>query len=301
MSAILRGQSYINDLVAFNNNGNCPVSRFNGLLNDLFTIIPRKMTKVENMLAKDPEDYVRIIEKEQQLLDIMESRVKNGHKEIVEQEEKGNAKKRKKKNVLEEAGIDIKLCKKTETARIKRLLDRETKGISGKVYKVINKETQEAFDKYVKDNGISESDCHLYFHGTRNQNYWPVITSGLRLKPANNVSRAGHMFGYGLYFAPKAKKSCGYTSLQHAYWTGRIDGSRANDGKAMLAVFNVAMGKQYDMDEYSPEVSHWKEKDCKKAGYDSIYAHAGRSLRNDEAVVFNEAACTIAYLIELND
>ena len=31
------------------------------------------------------------------------------------------------------------------------------------------------------------------------------------------------MFGHGLYFAPRAKKSIGYTSLNGSYWSGGMD------------------------------------------------------------------------------
>lgn len=35
--------------------------------------------------------------------------------------------------------------------------------------------------------------------------------------------------------------------------------------------------------------------------FDSVYAHKGASLIHDEMIVYNEAACTIRYMIEVRN
>ena len=103
------------------------------------------------------------------------------------------------------------------------------------------------------------------------------------------------MFGHGHYFANVADKSVGYTSLNNSYW------AHGHENTSLLFVFRVAEGKAYNLDAYSPEVSRWKEVDCIKAGYNSVHAHAGKDLRRDEIIVYNDAACTIEYIIELKN
>ncbi len=44
------------------------------------------------------------------------------------------------------------------------------------------------------------------------------MTKGPLLRP-QGVIITGKAFGNGIYFAPRAKKSIGYSSLRGAYWT----------------------------------------------------------------------------------
>lgn len=49
--------------------------------------------------------------------------------------------------------------------------------------------------------------------------------------------------GYGLYFAPRARKSVGYTSLRGSYWAG----GHSNYG--FMALYEVVYGKPYDVSD----------------------------------------------------
>ena len=301
--AIRNAQKLINSLsdiytTSCNKNGiaDTTVYRFNRVLEELFVRIPRRMSDVDEFKAKTVRDFKEIIEREQRLLDVMSSRV-NSFTGDDDDDNASAATSTNGKTILDAVGLEIRRCDDKEKNMIKSHLDADTQRLFKDCYHVVNKRTREKFDNYVKTNKIK--NVRYYYHGSRNENYWSILKQGLKLRPSQRVTRAGAMFGYGLYFAPKAKKSCGYTSLPFAYWSNRTGSNQGSNHTAMLTVFKVAMGKKYDLQAYSPIVSKWNEKDCKKAGYDSVYAHAGVSLQNDEAIVYNEDACTISYLIEL--
>ncbi|MFR1480267.1 MAG: hypothetical protein ACLSB9_33645 [Hydrogeniiclostridium mannosilyticum] len=82
----------------------------------------------------------------------------------------------------------------------------------------------------------------LFWHGSRTENWWSILRTGLVLRPTNSVIN-GKMFGYGLYFAPRARKSVGYTSLRGSYWAG----GHSNYG--FMALYEVVYGKPYDVSD----------------------------------------------------
>ena len=54
------------------------------------------------------------------------------------------------------------------------------------------------------------------WHGSKNENWLNILGTGLKLNP--NATITGKMFGKGIYFAPSATKSAGYTSMTGSYW-----------------------------------------------------------------------------------
>ena len=150
-----------------------------------------------------------------------------------------------------------------------------------------NKKTDERFYQYMKDNAYSEKDIHYLYHGSRNENWYGLMTKGPVLRP-EGVIITGKAFGNGIYFAPRAKKSIGYSSLLGSYWTG------GTQHKGYLAVYKVLFKNQKDVD-----VSHpYSLRNIKP--HDAVYAHKGVSLRNDEVIIFREQQATLQYIIELN-
>ncbi len=290
--AIRQAQDIIDRMVGYVGTDTAPYV-FNRLLDELFTLLPRRMSNVIDYRAERPEDYKDVVEREQKLLDVMASRVNNVSFDASEAKDV----KKKGKNILEAFGLEIRKCSIKEKDAVKSHLDAETQRLFKDCYHVVNKKTRAAYEKYVSDNKIK--NIRYLYHGSRNENYWSILINGLKLRPSQKVTRAGAMFGYGLYFAPKAKKSCGYTSLPFAFWSNRTGSNKGKSSTAYLTVFKVAMGKEKDLNAFSPTVSGWYEKDCKKAGFQSVYAHAGKDLKNDECIVYNEDACTISYLVEL--
>ena len=266
------------------------VKQFNDELVRLFTTIPRKMGSVSSYIADNLDDFNKIIHREQDLLDVMKGQVVQ--KQIVDKAEEDNEP-INNVTVLEALGLEFEECSKDDIATIKVALGSCADKFH-KAWKVKNIKTQARFDKFVEDNNIK--DVRLLFHGSRNENWWSIIQSGLVLRPTNAVI-TGRMFGDGSYFAPKARKSLGYTSLNGSYW------ARGNSNSGFMALMSVAYGKPYDVysfnsDFYSLDYDRLQKK-C--AGANCLHAHAGSMLRNDEIVIYKEEQCTIKYLVELKN
>lgn len=266
------------------------VKQFNDELVRLFTTIPRKMSSVSSYIANKPDDFNKIIHREQDLLDVMKGQVVQ--KQIVDKAEEDDEP-INNITVLEALGLEFDECSKDDIATIKVALGSCADKFH-KAWKVKNIKTQARFDKFVEDNNIK--DVRLLFHGSRNENWWSIIQSGLVLRPTNAVI-TGRMFGFGTYFSPTARKSLGYTSLTGSYW------ARGNSTSGFMALMNVAYGKPYDVysfnsDFYSLDYDRLQKK-C--AGANCLHAHAGSMLRNDEIVIYKEEQCTIKYLVELKN
>lgn len=261
--------------------------KFNDTLLKLFTVIPRRMGSVDSHIAHDDTQFAKIISREQDLLDIMKGQIVQ--KQAVE-EVKDN-KQISDKTILEQLGLEFEECSPEDIAIIRVALG----SCSDKFYKawkVKNNRTQERFDTFVKENNIK--DIRLLFHGSRNENWWSIINSGLVLRPTNAVI-TGKMFGYGLYYAPKARKSLGYTSLSGSYWANGTSSS------GFMALMNVAYGQPYDVYSFNSKYYNFNYDALQRAspGANCLHAHEGSMLRNDEIIVYKEDQCTIKYLVEV--
>lgn len=263
------------------------VKDFNDVLLKLFTVIPRKMGNVQDYLAKSDKDFSNIIQKEQDLLDVMKGQVVQ--KQIIEESVENET--QKENTILEQLGLVFEECDRKDIAIIKDALGSCSDKFH-KAWRVKNLKTQQRYDDFVKENNIK--DTKLLFHGSRNENWWSIIISGLVLKPTNAVI-TGKMFGYGIYYAPKARKSLGYTSLSGSYW------ARGSSSSGFMALMDVAYGKPYDVYSFDSKYYNFNyeklQQTCK--GANCLHAHEGSMLRNDEIIVYKEEQCTIRYLIEL--
>ena len=264
-------------------------SEFNNTLLKLFTVIPRKMGSVRSYIAQDDTQFAKIISREQDLLDIMKGQVVQ--KQVIE--EVKDDKPLYDRTILEQLGLEFEECTVEDVARIKVALG-SCSDKYHKAWKVKNIRTQKRFDDFVKDNNIK--DVRLLFHGSRNENWWSIINSGLVLRPTNAVI-TGKMFGYGIYYAPKAKKSLGYTSLSGSYW------ANGNSSSGFMALIDVAYGKPYDVHSFESRFHTFDYAALQKAcpGANCLHAHEGSMLRNDEIIVYKEEQCTIKYLVELKN
>jgi poly [ADP-ribose] polymerase len=270
-------------------NNSSTVEEFNDNLLKLFTVIPRKMGNVRDYLASKPEDFATIISKEQDLLDVMRGQIYVKHDdEPVETVEK------RQQTILEELGLAMEEATADDVALIKTLMN-ESAGKFRKAWRVTNLKTQDRFDKFVTDNNIK--DTRLLFHGSRSENFWSIIKTGLVLRPTNAVI-TGKMFGYGCYYAPKCAKSIGYTSLSGSYW------AHGGNNTAYMALFDVAYGTPYDVYNFDSKYYNldYNRLQQFKPGASCLHAHADRGmLRNDEIVVYKEEQMTIKYLIEIGN
>lgn len=265
------------------------VEEFNDNLLKLFTVIPRKMGNVRDYLASQQEDFAKIISKEQDLLDVMRGQIYiKPENESVETVEK------KSQTILEELGLEMEEATDDDVAMIKFLMN-ESADKFRKAWKVKNIKTQERFDKFVAENNIK--DTRLLFHGSRSENFWSIIKTGLVLRPTNAVI-TGKMFGMGCYFSPKCQKSIGYTSLSGSYWV------RGNNNVAYMALFEVAYGTPYNVYNFDNKYYNldYNKLQQFKPCANCLHAHADKGmLRNDEIVVYKEDQITIRYLIEIGN
>lgn len=266
------------------------LNEFNNELIILFGIIPRKMSNVSEHLCKNTDDFAKILQREQDLLDVMKGQVIVKDKKEDKEEEDNNANE-PSQTILEALGLIFEETTPEEDEHIKNLLE-DSKGKFSKAWKVTNIKTQEKFDKFVANENITE--IKELWHGSRNENWWSIINTGLVLRPVNVVI-SGKMFGMGTYFAPRARKSIGYTSLSGSYWAG------GRENKAYMAVMKVAYGTPYDVHSFDSKYYDFNYEKLQKAknGANCLHAHAGSMLRNDEIVIYKEEQCTIEYLVEI--
>lgn len=259
---------------------------FNERLLELFTILPRQMTNVRSYLASSNSDFGEIVQREQDLLDVMRGQV------VTAAPVRKSSQKMADYTLLEALGIEVEPVTDEEKANIIRHLGRCASYYKN-AWRIRNKKTSEAFYKYMDDH----ADCKkkLLWHGSKNENWLSIIESGLKLNP--NAAITGKMFGKGIYFAPSAAKSLGYTSINGSYW------AKGSSSRAFMSVMEVACGKPFDIYDnpygWSGITGQNLDSYCKGANY--VFAHKDRGmLKNDELVVYDEAQVNIRYLVELN-
>jgi poly [ADP-ribose] polymerase len=258
---------------------------FNNILVELFRTIPRKMDKVVNYLAYEDRDYRTILQREQDLLDVMRGQVVQQELDVDDKDTSVQA----KQTLLEALGLQIFEIGNDDKSVIKSKLG-ELQPKFSNAWKIVNSKTQKNFDEFVTRNKIDNKQ--LFWHGSRNENWWSIINSGLVLRP--NAVITGKMFGEGIYFAPSAKKSFGYTSYSGSYW------ARGNSNLAFMSLFDVAYGKPYDVYSHGDYYSfNYDKLQQIKYGAHCLHAHAGQMLYNDEIVIYKENQITIKYLVEL--
>ena len=254
--------------------------QINNLFLKLFTVIPRKMNNVKNYLIEDnytKEQINKLIENEQSILDTLAGQVS-----IEENEE--NFSNETNVSLLDNMGISVShVTDANVITKIKKMMG-DSSHLFSKLFEIKNFETEKRY------NTLPIENEELLFHGSRNQNYIGILTKGLLIRPSG-VALTGSMFGGGNYHATKAQKSIGYTSLNGSYWAS------GNSNVAYLLMFAVNLGKIKHVYEHTYECYNFSKSTIYP--YNSVFAHAGKSLRNDEIITYDIARCTVRYLIEI--
>ena len=265
----------------------------NDLLMKLYTTIPRKMKDVRNHLfapvinsnslkiAKD------LIENEQDTLDTMAGQVKLLKQKAILASGPTDA----NITILDQMGVSIEVETDPKVLELIYKLLGSSKDQVKKIFKVNNPKTRNTFDKFVADAKVKKK--RLYFHGSRNENWFNLLQTGVLIRPAGAV-HTGSMFGDGIYLADKAQKARGYSSLRGSYWT------KGSANKGYIALFDAHLGNQKEILHHDSSCYSLCESKLKKDGYDSVFAKGGADLINNEYVLYNTKQCTISHLMELN-
>jgi poly [ADP-ribose] polymerase 2/3/4 len=267
---IEKGNSILQQMNTIAKEGDVPA--FNKLLRELYCVVPRAMRDTRSCFPSCAGALLGVVNNEQQMLDSIASVA-------------SYAKKSSFSSTPSYENLVISRTTPEEDKKIKALMGNKAYHFT-QAWKVSNVLTEKKFDTYK-----GSKETKLLWHGSRNENFLSILQTGLLLNP--NAVLTGKMFGYGIYFAPSFQKSLGYTSLEGSYW------ARGKSDLGLIALFEVATGKPYDVYSHSGSLSSFREKDIKARHCDSLFAHKGSMLYNDEIVVYNESACTIRYLIEV--
>ena len=280
-------QRYLNIAMSCLNNND--VNGFDDAIEYVFSIIPRKMDRVDNYLAIYPKNMQSVLKREQDLLDVMRGQIITPVKGQKVKTVKGD-----KKTILELNGISFEEATAEDIELVKNKLGSNASRLKN-VWKVANEKQTNAYISYCESEGIRKRDCKLLWHGTRSENVWNILKTGLVLRPTNAVI-TGKMFGFGLYFAPSSQKSLGYTSLSGSYW------ARGSQNTGFMILHAVAYGKPYVVDSFNSKYYDFNYAALRRACPGAHCLHADSSkgmLRNDEIVVYKEEQVMPLYLVEI--
>lgn len=269
---IIKAQNLIDETYALLRSGRHTQNSLNTLLRELYTVIPRRMSDTRKYFLQETyqEAFVtELLQAEQNLLDTLTSQTKRKPAKIT----------------LDTLGLEIEVASQADRDLIAKKTD--FKVGSNRIFKVTNKETEKVFKKGRK--------TKLLYHGTRNCNWMAVLQQGLKIRP-KGVQTTGSMFGDAIYFANKARKSIGYTSLKGSYWAG------GSEAVGYFAIFEVNTGKEWNIlknQQHQNWMMRIDKNRVKQEGFDTVFAKGGADLRNDEYVVYDASRYTIRYLIEI--
>ena len=275
-------QKLLDELMRLANLKKINFKKFDENLLDLFQVIPRRMSDVKSYLVSNGRDPMKAIADEQATLDVMKGQVNVAMAKQQNTEDDQHT-------ILDAMGLDIQVATPEDVKIIKKNLG-DIRQHFKTAYRVVNNKCQSRYDKHLA--AANHKRTRLFWHGSRNENWWSILDSGLVLRPTNAVI-TGKMFGYGLYFADKAKKSFNYTSYRGSYW------ARGHSGTAFMCLYDVHLGNWLHTQRHE----HWmyqltEDRLRQRGNYDSLYAEGGADLRNNEYIVYNEAQCTPRYLVE---
>lgn len=265
---------------------------FNKMLLEFFTVVPRKMKNVkDHIINKDGDKFDeqknKIITEEQATLDVMAGQVLL-NSNVKEQE---TDEPEIETDIIKASGLEvIEVTDASIISKIKNLMA-DDKSKFKQAFEVVNTNTATAHSKHVDK--AKNKKMELFWHGSRNENWWSIMTTGLLIRPSNAV-HSGSMFGDGIYFADKFRKSYGYTSGRGSYWAG------GSSNEAILALYDVHVGEQKHITKHDSSCYALSAKVLAKDGFDSVFAHGGADLRNNEYIVYQSPQSTIKYLVIVN-
>lgn len=148
------------------------------------------MNNLDTKIAHKRTDFVKIIDREQELLDLLNQELKNG-----------TASSANRQDVLEQNHLSERPVTREEEAMIKKLMTDQANRFE-KAWYLENEDVRAKMDAFCKANHFGDNDVTWLFHGTRPENIWSIEKNGLYLNPAilkTNVHITGKAYGYGIY------------------------------------------------------------------------------------------------------
>jgi len=266
---------------------NADIHMLNENLIEVFHAIPRKMNDVRKCLFQPIKDKISLEEarklllNEQDLLDIMAGQVKLQSIQAPQSSTQ--------KSLLEMMGIEASFVNDDkEIDKVKRMMGNGYDRQFRRLFKVANLETEKRFNSFKP----IANNIQLFWHGSRNENWFNILQTGLLIRPSGAIT-TGSMYGDGIYGANQFHKSANYTSLSGSYW------ANGNSSVAYIALFNFQLGKEKHIyhHDYTCHSLSWDKLNRERC--DSVYAHKGADLMNDEFVVYRSDQVTIKYIMEI--
>lgn len=254
------------------------VENCNKLLLKLYHTLPRKMAKVKDFLLSSTNrtEFNKRLSEEQNLLDVMAGQVKV--EPVVKPLDN------KDQDILVSIGITISEPDDKDIDKVKSMMASDSRLLK-RVYRVTHSPTRKH---------IEGKKCELQWHGSRNENWWNILKTGLKIRPANAI-HTGSMFGSAQYFSTVFKKSMGYTSHHGSYW------AKGNQDTAFLAVMEIFTGNKLVCTRHTSEFQSMTWNNLRKKGdYHSVHAPKGYDLRNDETMLYREDQSSIKYLVQIS-
>lgn len=250
----------------------------NKVLIELYTIIPRRMSKVQHHLLPTIK-LENILDKEQDNLDAMASQVAMQNKSTFTQVK---VDKPIKQTILDSIGITMKEYKGIPP-EIEYLTKQCTRNKIAAIFEVNSPVEDKIYTEWLSKQ--KDKTSRILIHGTRNSSVIPILKNKLQIRPSGNFTFSGAVYGSGLYFSEVVSKSLNYTGY---------------DKDKVLLVFEVHTGNPHIYDGWfkgSPFTLNYKN--LQQRGCDSTYVKAGGQLLNSEIIVYTEQQNRIKYIIWL--
>lgn len=267
-------QKVLTDLMSMKNGKEADI---NAKLIELYTIIPRRMSKVQYHILPSIK-LEDILDKEQDNLDAMASQVAMQNKTVPKTQKVTPS----QQTILDAIGITMKECK-----GIPKEIEYLTKQCTRNKIEAVFEVNSPVEDKIYNDWLSKQKDktSRILIHGTKNTSVIPILKTRLQIRPQGNFQFSGKVYGNGNYFSEVVQKSLGYTGY---------------DKDKVLLVYEVHTGNPHVYNGWYTGSSFTLDyKNLKERGYDSTYVKAGNGLLNSEIIVYTENQNRIKYIIWL--
>jgi poly [ADP-ribose] polymerase len=274
------------------------LDEFNNMLCQYFSIVPRRMRKVNDHLVKGRDDKGNKLSdddineekglKLQKEMDLFDTMLNILHGESMIDSNQ---------SFCNEYGLNIRKADEKDEEYIKKKLGDDA-GRFKKAWKVQNGNTEKLFNEFCEQNSLTDDNggiAHLW-HGSGSENLLSILISGILVNPHNALTGespiiCGKAYGLGKYFAPRAAKSLGYT--KHG----------GNNTAVFLLLNKVAVGQKHTQYNGQLGINHeltWEGLQKIKPGAFCTWAEMQYShFRNDEVIVYQDSQSTIEYLVQV--